>query len=142
MMSQEQAAKYFIVGWVKGWSLRVYWDTVCEKTGADWSAAHETYKWLPKDVGWFVRNVKIQRYIGDSFRSLNNKLWDAKDNSARLALSSLVQSTSGSDATQKQSDASKALSAEDKRMRASRLGYKLTVDAMRKSNGSAWNVCK
>lgn len=141
MMDQTQAAKYFIVAWVKDWSLRMYLDTVAGK-GFPHEKAHEAFKWLPKDVGLFIRNIKVRRYIADAFHQLNNKLWDAADNAQRLALAGLVSAASGEHAKQRLDRSRQESRKTAKQYKDAMLTSRMSVDAMRRGGGHHWAVCK
>lgn len=93
-MSQEQAAKYFIVAWVKDWKLKIYLATIVGEKNVPFYIAHESYKWLPESTHWFFQGT-TRRYIADTFPKLNDLLWDADSNEKRLLLSRIVEKLNG-----------------------------------------------
>ena len=152
MMSQEQAAKYFIIGWVKGWSLWMYWLTVSEaqighnNSENSISEAHKNYSWLPVDGFMYSRKVTCQRYIGDNLKKLNDSLYSASDNAERLKFWTLVVAHNGENcrnkANKKFTKDRQAMRKEDKKDKRTHQATALTVDAMRRGSGHAWDVCK
>lgn len=142
MMTKEQAAKFFIVAWVKDWSMRTYLDTVGEGERIDWADAHKLFSWMPKDPGWFIRNTRVRRYAATAMRSLNDKLWDALDNAKKLALHAEVMQWDCGDAVQTMDAARREQHKLQKEYRAAMLGVRKSVDEMRRGSGHAWGVVK
>lgn len=141
MMTQEQAAKYFIVAWVKDWPLRMYFDTVCGEK-IDWSIAHEKFPWLPKNISFFCRNSRVRRYVAEEFRVLNDKLWDANNNEQRLKLAPIVEKCVGIGNSSRANDGKFAARKSAADMGRVVFAKKLTIEAMRAGRGTAWDVCK
>lgn len=150
-MTQEQAAKYLVVAWVKGWTMSQYFFTVCEaKIGSHmefkYEDANKLFNWLPEDPFVFLRKMTVRRYIADNHRLLNEKIWDAKDNEGRLKLYSTILKWNGKSAGAKINSMRKEVMDESKKsskeFQANRMVYHNSVSAMRKGSGHAWNVCK
>jgi hypothetical protein len=142
MMTQEQAAKYLIVAWVKDWSMRMYLNVIGGDERIDWAEAHNRYQWLPKDPGWFMRNTRVRRYVAEAMRKINDRLWDAKDNNERLLQSTAIAGWNGSAAVQTMNAVRGEEHKARKELLASGIAYRASVDAMRRGGGHAWNVCK
>ena len=141
MMSQEQAAKYFIVAWVKDWSLRTYWRVITETTDTPWEQAHSLFPWLP-DADWFMRNGWVRVFLADAHKTLNDAMWDAKDDKARLGLAPKVQALQVGQVKKlpiaAQEDHKEAMKAN----RRSRISIAITLESWDRSAGHHWNVCK
>jgi hypothetical protein len=143
MMSREKAAQYFIVAWVKEWTLRTYLEVVTDG-GPEirFEHAQALYPWLP-DSWPFAANHRVRTFLAEANRPLSDALWDAADNRARLALAPQVEAfvcTSYSRAyvEEARSAASKAQS----RMNVKRLLIKADIEDKRRKNGYHWQVCK
>lgn len=91
MLSREQAAKYLIVGWVKDWNIGTYLDVIyASKRPEQFKAVAEDFPWMPSDAHWYMANhgrgLAVRKLIADAYRLLGDRLWDAVDDAARLAL--------------------------------------------------------
>jgi hypothetical protein len=83
MVSKETAAKLFVVGWVKNWSMWTYIGTVTEKSfyigmpqeeiQAAFEAAARAFPWLSS---WHVPHSTVRTFAGSYHSRLNDLLWD------------------------------------------------------------------
>ena len=89
MMSQEEAAKYMIVAWVKDWNLYTYLKTVTGSAAPDCTEAHKVFEWLPHGKVQFSKKY-VRSYIDDNFPKLSENLWDVASDKDRLALFKMV----------------------------------------------------
>lgn len=142
MLEQEKAAEYFIVAWIKSWSLQTYLKVCGEGERIEWGDAHNIYRWLPDDPGFFMRNVYVKRYMDCAFPSLNNKLWDAPDNAARLKLANHILKADGAGAKQTTDKARLEERKNNKKYQASRLEARLSIEQARRGYGTHWKVVK
>lgn len=91
MMDRRQAAQYFIVAWVKDWSLLTYLQVLADGgPRIAFEDAHALYPWLPGTWGYKLRRT-CRTHLADSNRPLSDALWDAPDDRARLALAPQVE---------------------------------------------------
>ncbi len=141
-MTKSEAAKYFVIAWVKGWSIRLYLRTITGKNDFRFEDAHAAYPWLPADVNWYFRNVTIRRYAAEAMRSINDSLFDANDHVARLKLHPKIMNFSGATAKVTQNKDAKEIQASIGSYRKASFGEAKSVGEMRRGNGYAWNVCK
>lgn len=88
MMSQKQAAEYFVVAWVKEWTMSVYLHVIGAGEVIPFEQAHALYSWLPKQ--WPFRPLSCRTYLAEVNRPLSDALWDAADDRARLALATNI----------------------------------------------------
>lgn len=131
----------------------MYWLTVMElpiggkaMPGTQLADAHKTFAWLPDDPFMFLTKVTCQRYIADHLPKLNTALFNCDENSERLKLWQSVTALDGAGCgkiiSRKFQRERTAMKRTDKADKHTKQVYDLTVDAMRRGNGSAWNVCK
>ena len=140
-MNQEQAAKYFVVAWVKDWSLQTYWRVITEKTDIQWDQAHTLFPWLP-DEGWFIRNSCVRRFLAEAHLVLNDAMWDAKDDKARLALAPKIKLFQCGVIKKRRNLAREACTASSKKAKHERSVLSLLLAQRDRSKRAAWNVCK
>jgi hypothetical protein len=91
MMDRRKAAQYFIVAWVKDWSLLTYLQVLAEDgPRIEFADAHSLYPWLGQ---WAFKGRRrtVRTYLAESNRPLSDALWDAADDRARLALAPQVE---------------------------------------------------
>ena len=141
MMSQEQAAKYFIVAWVKDWSLRTYWRVITETTDTPWDQARSLYPWMP-DAGWFMANGCVRRFLAEAHRTLNDAMWDAKDDKARLGLAPKIQAFQAGQVRARRIAAAADHREAMKENRRSRISIAIALESRDRGAGHHWNVCK
>lgn len=91
MMTHEKAADYFIVAWIKGWTIRRYFSCIMEMSDKEasthWEEAHTLFPWLPY---WIAKGACVRPFVAIQYPILNTKLWDATDHKARLVLAPLI----------------------------------------------------
>ena len=146
-MTQEQAAKYLIVAWLKDWSLTLYLSTVSRKRHVSLTDAHDLFPWLPADPFIFLLGVKTRRYLAAQFPAFNDALFDAKDNSARLAMVPRIMQLDSANAGPWKRDRMFVKAVREVRddMRQFTLARNLehrSIAEMRKGSGHHWGVCK
>ena len=151
MLSQEQAAKYLIVGWIKGWSLNQYFYTVTESQIGKvptykLNEMHDLFKWLPSDFNVINKNYKVARYMAVLMPKVVDKIFDEPDNISRLKHWKEILKYDGTksglligkDLKEARKEGRKGLNA----MRAERQYNKMRVEEIRRGSGSHWKVCK
>lgn len=141
MFDKRKAAQYFVVAWVKGWTIRTYLGAIgC--AGVAYEHINSAYPWMPDYTDPYFRNVEIKAWAGSAMRSINDSLWDAKDDKARLALSYRIESFSAKGAKLRNTGNSKLMAKVKAEYSRAILAHRISVDAMRRGSGHAWNVCK
>lgn len=140
MFSKAKAADYFVVGWVKDWSLRTYLSVIADGERIEWDRAHELFPWLPHDITPFARNVSVRRWASDAMRSINDRLWDSTDNAEKLKLARHIEVKNCAGAKIAANEARSALAKSRKALAASTAMNNISIDTMRKKNG--WSTCK
>jgi len=98
MLTLEQGAKYFIVAWIKDWSMRTLIDAMDEKHGHITDERLEKltqqFPFLPSNINWYIckkgAGHKLKAAMPDIDKKLNDALWDAKDNEQRLSFYTYV----------------------------------------------------
>jgi hypothetical protein len=143
MMDRKKAAEYFIVAWVKDWSLRTYLTALADGgPRIDFDQANALYPWLPGPHA-FIRKHLVRTYLADANRPLSDALFDAVGDSARLALAPQVEAFV---CTRRPSvyvdEARRAYRRERNRLSLNTSVEIASVDDMRRGNGSHWKVCK
>lgn len=86
-MNRQQAAQYFVVGWVKNWSLQTYADLLSDSGRIALEDVVNAHDWLPDHASWWPkanRSQPIRRFMVDAYPLTNGRLWEASDNIARL----------------------------------------------------------
>lgn len=142
MFDRKRASEYLIVAWVKDWSLRLYLKTISEGEAIDWAEAHKAYPWLPSDATPYIQNLSVRRWASVAMRQINDRLWDAKDNSERLKLGALVGKVDAIGVKLPTNEARDAMRKSKLALAASTAMNNLSIDTMRRGNGSHWAVCK
>ena len=153
MLSLEQAAKFFIVAWVKNWNLRMLLDTldgsVGEVTDARIDALVSAFTFMPKDLHCYITNhgcgLPVKQVVSSAFPKLNDALWNCSGDSARLALSAQVARIKTPDKLHHSRfstlDRSEIANTRSK-LRQTTTSYRASRDAFKSNQRSAWNVCK
>lgn len=143
MMDQEKAAKYFIVVWVKEWSLKTYLDAVGDGERIDFADAHKLYPWLPSQIHYFIaRSGRTRKYIADLSKKFSDKLWDATDDKARLALWPEVLKLNGGETRGKVSEAQREFYKSKRDFERSKLSKHVNNGRYERGSGSCWSVVK
>lgn len=130
-----------IVAWVKDWSLYTYLQVVTGEKKPDIDSAHTQFEWLPTGRVSFIKKT-AKRFIADNFPKLNDRLWDAKDNAARIALHKQVMRPVGENHKlhiDKARIAARKSSHDYGRML---IAEGASVEAMRRGSGHHWDVVK
>jgi hypothetical protein len=143
MMDRKKAAEYFVVAWVKGWSLRMYLQVVAAG-GAPikYDAAQALYPWLP-DEWAFIRQHRCRSHLAESNRPLSDALWDCADNRARLALAPQIEAFVFKGRNfQYLRQAKRASDWAKKRLRGADLVNMATGERVDRAGGHHWKVCK
>ena len=142
---RKKAAEYLVVAWVKDWRIRTYLDAIgAGKTNFD--DIHDMYPWMPAhdNLHRYIKNSAVRPWVAFAMRAINNKLFDAKDDKARLALAKQIEHWDSTGATA--GYAHKEAERERRRAiiqhRQTGLGHKASVEAMRRGSGTHWNVVK
>lgn len=147
-MSAEQAAKYLVVGWCKRWSLMLYVETILgRKVGVigDWDAfadeVRRAYPWMPVNAHHYTRDVR--EYVGGMWPKLSAWLFSRKDDASRLGCAGEVQKLRAKARAAKVGDEDRKemkIAGRDGRIAAA--SYRMSRDAFKTNQRSAWNVCK
>jgi len=142
---KKKAAEYLVVAWVKDWRIRTY--LVAIGAGElNFKDIHGLYPWMPAQdhLHRYIKNSAVRPWVAFAMRAINDKLFDAKDDKARLALAKQIESWDSTGATYGHSHKE----AERERRKAiiqhrqTGLGHKASVEAMRRGSGTHWNVVK
>lgn len=152
-MNLQEAAKFLIVAWVKDWPLRTLLDTITntrgEVTEDRIALARQSFLFLPMHIHWYVcahgAGASTRRFVADGFPRLNDALWDADDNKGRLELSSRVETLDASDirmSRQLSRDGVAAMRKAKSEFGRTMGSYRLSREAFKTHQRSAWNVCK
>jgi hypothetical protein len=143
MMDRSKAAQYFIVAWVKDWSLLTYLQVLGDGgPRIRFSEAQQFYPWLP-GIRPFIKNHLVRTHLAESNRPLSDALWNAPDNRARLALAPQVEAfvftrRMAGYISEARRETFAALRVADK----TRLLIEADVEDQRRNAGHHWKVCK
>lgn len=145
LFDRKKAAEYLVVAWVKGWRIHTYLEAIGARE-IEYNKIHSLYPWMPDEdnLHMYFKNAAIKPWVSLSMRVINDKLYDAKDNKARLALAKQIENW---DATGAKAGTvhKKDVNERTQEMRAHRqraLEHKVSVELMRRGGGSHWNVVK
>jgi hypothetical protein len=142
---RKKAAEYLVVAWVKDWRINTYLHAIGVRE-IDYDKIHDLYPWMPAEdcLHMYYKNAAIKPWVSLSMRVINDKLHDAKDNKARLALAKQIENwdATGTKAgtVHKQDINERTQEIRVHRQRA--LEHKVSVSLMRRGSGSHWNVVK
>jgi hypothetical protein len=141
--SREKAAQYYVVAWVKNWSIRMYLSAVGIR-GSRFYEVHEIYPWMTPDIAPYVKNMRIKIYAGYYMKPIQDKLFDADTNEQRLKLAKQIEHWVSDTfvANTRHKKDTRERHKDDQEYRATMTIYKASVDAMRKGNGHDWNTVK
>ena len=141
---KEKAAQYFIVGWVKNWSIQTYLSAVGLRD-SDYSKIHDLYPWMPDDKNkHYYFKTDIRAWCALAMNSINHKLWDTDDNNKRLALAKHIErwdSTGVKPSTRHVKD-TREHTQDMRKTRQAGLTHKVSMETMRRGGGHHWNVVK
>ncbi|MAL02058.1 MAG: hypothetical protein CL536_07935 [Alcaligenaceae bacterium] len=142
MFDKSKAAQYFVVAWVKDWSLRTFLTAVSDGENIKWSDAHKHYPWLPHDEGPFIRDTTVKRWTAEAMKSINDRFWDAVDNSARLGLADRVAKWNSAGAKMKVNPVRSKTKREQINLMRINAADSMSKQQMRRGSGHDWTVCK
>jgi len=154
MLDKEKAAKMFIVAWVKNWYMRTLLDVITEEsvtavTEERLAKVVEAFPFMPSTLSFYIANSGCGRTMRVSLPSINKKLndalWDAKDNKARLDMYKYVMGIKTGKAIHKRKfDTTDQITgnAIRKESNAEYTSYKLSREAFKKAQGHDWNTVK
>lgn len=141
--SREKAAQYYVVAWVKNWSIRMYVNSV-GLMHTNFSDVHDIYPWMAKDLIPYAKNMRIKPHTGYYMRPIQDKLFDANTNEQRLKIAKQIErwvsDTYGRRITETRDQ--KELYADKQLYSATLKVYRGSVDSMRKGSGHDWNTVK
>lgn len=142
---KKKAAEYLVVAWVKDWRIRTYLDAI----GAgkiNFDDIHDMYPWMPAQdhLHRYIKNSAVRPWVAFAMRAINDKLFDAKDDKARLALAKQIETWDSTGAmyghSHKEAERERRNAARQNRQRG--LEHRASVDLMRRGSGHHWNVVK
>lgn len=153
MLTLEQGAKYFIVAWIKNWSMRTLIDAMDGVSGPVTDERLEKltkqFPFLPSNVNWYIckkgKGQQAKAAMPDIDKKLNDALWDAKDNEQRLSFYTYVMKLKTNKAihTRKYNSVDqKQHNKEMKENHAAYESYKLSRAYFKKSQGRDWFTVK
>lgn len=156
MFDTQRAAEYFVVGWCKDWSMLDYLFTIFEapihkddktqRIGEMLSKAKENFPWLPANLALYVSGTRMRTFVGGSYPKLSGWLFQQESDVARLRCAAQIQRLKPpalKHALRKVADADrKEMRASSSAMRQAQSSYRLSRDAFKTHQRSAWNVCK
>lgn len=146
MFDQKRAAEFLVVAWCKDWTLGKYLNCVLECPGEELGQmvdrAVEAYPWLP--TAWRAYKTPVRVFIGGAYPKLSRWLFSRPDDISRLQCAAQIQrlkhpkkyAAAVSDPDREEMIASKREEA------ASRASYRLSREAFKTNQRSAWSVCK
>lgn len=140
---KKKAAEFYVVAWVKDWNVRTYLTAIgCKDINFD--DIHDLYNFMPAQKHYYVVNSRIKPLTSIYMRSINDKLYDAKDTKQLLKLALEIEKFISDKEIKNishQKDVAE-IRKENKRYQALGLGHKLSVETMRRGTNHHWNVCK
>lgn len=153
MLTLEQGAKYFIVGWIKDWSMRTLIDAMDEQHGdvteERLKILTEQFPFLPSGISWYIskkgRGQQIKVAMPDISKKLNDALWEAKDNQERLSFYTYVMKLKTNKAVHTRKYNSEDQILNNKQLRESKAtyeSYKLSREYFKKRQGRDWFTVK
>lgn len=143
MFDRKKAAEFFVVAWVKDWSIGTYLDVIGAKTEPIENIV-ALYPWMPKDQIYYKSHKKIKTIAARYMRAINDLMWDAKDNKARLLLAQKICNWKSDAYVKTLSDKEREyqMAEAKKQYMVTAISNSLEIEKMRRSSGNHWNVCK
>jgi hypothetical protein len=141
---KEKAAQYFIVAWVKNWSIYTYIGAIGVKD-MDYGKIYDLYPWMPDEKNkHYYFKTEIRPWCALAMSEINNKLWDINDNAKRLALAKRIENwdSSGVKPTTRHIKDTQEHKKDMRETRQSGLAHKVSMETMRRGGGHHWNVVK
>jgi len=140
---KKKAAEFYIVAWVKDWRLHTYLSAINAKD-IRYEDVHKHYPWMPDKTHFYFKDQMIRAWTGMAMRSINNKLWDTDDNKKRLSLAKQIENWTSDVVKKSTSERRDAYEIRKHKIqrRQTGLGYKASVETMRRGSGTHWNVVK
>jgi hypothetical protein len=142
---REKAAQFLIVAWVKEWNIQTYMHAINAKD-VPYAEMHSMYPWMPsqENIHLYFKNVKIRPWVAMAMKGINDRLFDAKDNAARLALAGIVENwnSAGAKPGFSHKDALKERRESIRLHRQTAAGHAVANESARRSSGHHWNVIK
>lgn len=146
MFDAHKAAEFFVVGWCKEWTLGQYlryvgalgdgdnFDDVVDKVTA-------CYPWMPR-LGRQYKNT-IRSYVGSAYPKLSGWLFSRNTDIDRLKCAAQIEKLrpAGRLPMVRDSDRAEMKEAGRDEKQAS-MSYRLSREAFKSHQRSAWNVCK
>lgn len=147
---KEKAAQYFIVAWVKNWSLRTYLSAVA-KHDIEYEKIYDLYPWMPdaKNIHYYFK-TDVRPWCALAMSEINNKLWDIADEDKRLAMPKLLAlskrvenwDSTGVKQSARHVNDNREHTRDMRETRQAGLAHKVSMETMRRGGGHHWNVVK
>lgn len=143
MMNRKQAAQYFIVAWVKGWTLPTYLKVLADGgPRIPFDQAQALYPWLPGPWS-FINHHDCRTHLAEANRPLSDALWDAADDRARLALAPKIEAFVFTGRRRGYTAAvQRELGLHRSRLQRYNVLNEASIESMRRGAGHHWQVCK
>ena len=142
---RKKAAEYLVVAWVKDWRISTYLNAIGVR-GMNFEDIHDLYPWMPAHdhLHRYIKNSAVRPWVAFAMRTINDKLFDAKDDKVRLALAKQIEhwDSAGATAGYAHKEAEKERRKAALQHRQTGLSHKVSVETMRRGSGTHWNVCK
>lgn len=139
---RKKAAQYYVVAWVKDWSLKTYLDAIGNGERIDFSEANTLYPWLPSEPFLFARG-RVRRWTREAMREINDALWDTDENEKKLLLADRIErwKADGNIRFSKREEINEGRRSQKSYVN-SAIEFELSQNLNERAGGHHWNVCK
>lgn len=143
MFDRKKAAEFFVVAWVKNWRTQTYLEAIGAK-GKPIEEITSAYPWMPSLLFHYKHGSYIRPLAARYMKKINDLLWDAKDNSAKLSLAKQIETWRSDKFVVTKDDNERHQSMRQAKLlrKVTEISNSIEVEKMRRSSGSHWNVCK
>jgi hypothetical protein len=154
-MTKEQAAKYFLVGWIKNWDMSTLANSIMEKNikcfqDEDYLQIKKMYpfmssnKWMYRSHGG--KGTPVRAFISNNYPKLSNALWNTTSDSVKLSFYEYVCKQKCLEAVHKSKFTTKERGSNQyykkKMLALTDYGYEAQKEYAQKMNGTHWNTVK
>lgn len=139
---RKKAAEYYVVAFVKNWSLRTYLNAIGNGEEIPFDKAHEFYPWLPSDVRPFLCRQFVRPWTARAMRPINDAIWDADTPQKKLAVAKIIETWVSDKVANQRSADEKERDKAKRDYQKSRFEARLFKEHAERSGGHHWGVVK
>lgn len=154
-MDKEKAAGYFLLAWIKEWSMPTLAGIILESGSGhiDPEYLNKNYSFMPQNRDCYFLPARrggfspmyVRKFVADNYPKLNARLWDCNSNEEIMSLKDRVLRLDCPNILAKTKFSKNDKIKNNKIMangRAEQKSYEISREIFKKSRGTDWNTVK